>query len=143
MRRCLRAEAGSATLEMVVWGPVLLLIASIIVLAGRTAQASQTVEVAAAEAARAASAANSEPQARARASAAVAAALGSAGLRCTTTSVTLDTSQWARTAGSPARVAATVRCHVALGDLAIPGIPGTRTITGQGSSRLDTYRTRP
>ena len=143
MRRRLRGETGSATLELVVWGPVLLLIASVIVLAGRVAQASQTVEVAAAEAARAASAAGTQPQARDRAADAAAAALSSAGLRCATTSVAVDTSQWVRPAGTPGRVTATVRCLVEFGDLSIPVIPGSKTVTGQGSSSLDTYRTRP
>ena len=143
MRRRLRGETGSATLELVVWGPVLLLIASVIVLAGRVAQASQTVEVAAAAAAGAASAAGTQPQARDRAADAAAAALSSAGLRCATTSVVVDTSQWARPAGTPGRITATVRCRVQLGDLSIPVIPGSKTVTGQGSSSLDTYRTRP
>ena len=142
MRRRLRGETGSATLELVVWGPVLLLIASVIVMAGRMAQASQTVEVAAAEAARAASAAGTQSQAQDRATDAAAAALSSAGLRCATTSVTLDTSQWARPAGTPGRVTATVRCQVSLGDLSIPGVPGSKTVTGQGTSTLDTYRLR-
>ena len=55
-------DAGSASLELVIWAPVLLLVAAVIVLAGRIAQATQAVEVAATEAARAASAAELSPR---------------------------------------------------------------------------------
>jgi hypothetical protein len=44
--------------------------------------------------------------------------------------------------GTPASVTATVTCVVNLSDVAIPGLPGTRTITATMSSPLDTYRER-
>ena len=135
-------DAGSASLELVIWAPVLLLIASVILLAGRIAQASQAVEVAAAEAARAASAAATQTQATDRARAAAEASLSGAGLRCTRTSVDLDTSQWARPAGTPARVSASVRCRVGLADLSIPGIPGSKEVSSTASSSLDLHRSR-
>ncbi|MGB7963927.1 MAG: TadE/TadG family type IV pilus assembly protein [Propionicimonas sp.] len=139
----LPGDRGSTTLELVVWAPVLLLIGLVIVLAGRVAQADQTVEVAAAEAARAASAASTAAQARSRAAAAAHAALSSAGLHCAAATVSIDTSQWSRPPGTPARVSATIGCRVAIDDLAIPGLPGTRTITSTATSAIDTYRARP
>lgn len=142
MRR-LQHERGSATLELVIWAPVLLIIASVILLAGRVAQASQTVEVAATEAARAASSAATVQQARSRALDAAEASLASSGLRCGRTAVDVDTSQWRRPPGTPARVQATISCDVSLGDLAIPLASGTRTVTGRASSAIDTYRQRP
>ena len=135
-------ERGSATLELVLWAPVLLIIGSVILLAGRVAQASQTVEVAAAEAARAASAAGTVAQARSRAQDAAEASLASSGLRCGRTAVDVDLSQWRRPPGTPARVAATIHCDLSLGDLAIPLAGGTRTVTGSASSAIDTYRER-
>ena len=141
-RRSPPADAGSASLELVIWGPVLLLIMGVIVFAGRVAQAHLTVEAAAGEAARAATVANSQVQARTQAQAAAAAALSSAGLRCASVSVSVDTSQWARPAGQPARATATISCRVGLGDLVGASIPGSRVVTGSASSALDTYRVR-
>ena len=136
-------DVGTASLELVIWAPVLLLITAVIVLAGRIAQATQAVEVAATEAARAASAAGTHTQATSRATAAAAAALSSAGLRCTQTSVDIDTSQWSRPAGTPARVSATVGCRLGLADLSIPGVPGSKQVSSSASSSLDQYRARP
>lgn len=136
-------EVGTASLELVIWAPVLLLITAVMVLAGRIAQATQAVEVAAAEAARAASAAATHTQATTRATAAAAAALSSAGLRCTRTLVDIDTSQWSRPAGTPARVSASIGCQVGLADLSIPGVPGSKQVSATASSSLDLYRARP
>lgn len=136
-------DTGSASLELVIWAPVLLMIAGLIVIAGRVAQATQTVEVAAAEAARAASAAATRTQAAARAAAAAQSALSSAGLRCGRTSVDVDTAQWSRPAGTAARVRATIACRVDLADVTVPGIPGSRLVTATASSALDLYRARP
>lgn len=133
-------NAGSASLELVIWAPVLLLLAAVIVVAGRIAQASQAVEVAAAEAARAASAASTRAQATTRAEAAAAAALSSAGLRCASTTVTIDTSEWSRPAGTPARVTAGIACQLGLSDLSLPGLPGTKNVSATASSALDSYR---
>lgn len=137
-------DRGSASLELVIWGPVLLLIVSVIIYAGRVAQAGLTVESAAGEAARAATVADNRAQANTRAEAAAAAALSSAGLKCASVSVSVDTSEWNRPAGQPARAEATVSCRVALGDLIGPGlIPGSRVVSSTATSALDTFRTRP
>lgn len=136
-------ERGSSTLELVIWAPILLLIVSVIIYAGRVAQARQTVEGAAGEAARAATAAATRGQADAAAHAAAAAALTTAGLRCGTVSVVVDTSDWDTTSPGQAAVAtAEVDCRVMLGDLFLPGMPGTLNATGTGRSVLDTYRSR-
>ncbi len=136
-------QNGSASLELVIWAPVLLLIGAVIVLAGRIAQATQAVEVAAAEAARAASAATTHTQATARARAAAAEALSSAGLRCAATSVAIDTSKWSRPAGTPAQVSARIGCQLGLADLSVPGMPGAKNVTATATSALDRYRVRP
>jgi Flp pilus assembly protein TadG len=141
MSRGLR-DVGSASLELVLWAPVLLVVAAVIVLAGRIAQATQAVEVAAAEAARAASAAGTHAQATARAKSAATAALSSAGLRCSSTSITVETSEWSRPAGTPARVSAQIGCRLGLSDLSIPGVPGSKDVSATASSALDLYRVR-
>ena len=138
----LRGERGSTTLELVIWGPVLLLVLSVIVYAGRTAQARQTVEAAAGEAARAATAAPTQRQARADATAAAEAALQSSGLRCRTTSVEIDTRGWMLPAGVPATATAVVSCDVDLASITAPGVPGSQLVQGTASSAMDTFRAR-
>ena len=44
--------------------------------------------------------------------------------------------------GTPAADTASVRCVVNLADLAVPGVPGTRTVTATASSPVDTFRER-
>jgi Flp pilus assembly protein TadG len=137
-----RGESGSATLELVVWAPALLLVMSVVLLAGRVAQAHQTVEVAAAEAARSASSADTLGTARSSAREAADRALASSGLRCGATTVTVDTGEWNRLPGVMAKVGVTVSCRVALADLAVPGLPGGRQVSASATSILDTFRVR-
>lgn len=138
----MRSDRGSTTLELVIWAPVLLLIMSVIIYAGRVAQAQQTVQAAAGEAARAASAAADRYQAGVEAKTAAAAAMESSGLRCGSSSVAVDTGQWALPAGRAGTVTATIECDVSLHDLIAPGIPGHRVVRGDATSVLDTYRER-
>ena len=65
-----------------------------------------------------------------------------AGLRCSTRAVNLDTSGFGVAVGSPATVRATVTCSVPFADLVLPGMPGTITLRASGLSALDTYRGR-
>lgn len=136
-------DRGTSTLELVIWAPILLLIVSVIIYAGRVAQARQTVEAAAGEAARAATAVPSRWQAEPAARSAATAALTSAGMKCSSVFVSVDTSDWNTTApGQPGAATAQVRCQVVLADLFVPGMPGSLTATGTGRSVLDTYRSR-
>ena len=56
--------------------------------------------------------------------------------------ISVDTSGFGSPVGTPASVRATVTCVVNLSDLAVPGVPGTRTVSASMSSPLDTYRER-
>ena len=137
-----RDDSGSMTLELVVWTPGLLLIISLLVVAGRVSGAKGAVEQAAVEAARTASIARSPSAANAEALAAARQSLAGQGLQCTDLTVTIDTSGFNTPPGRPATVTATVTCPVRLSDLAIPGLPGTRTVTQTAVSSLDTFRER-
>jgi hypothetical protein len=64
------------------------------------------------------------------------------GLRCTTLVVDTDTSALARPPGVPAKVRATVRCDVPLGDVLIPGWPGEVRVEATAEAVLDRYRGR-
>jgi Flp pilus assembly protein TadG len=135
-------ERGSTTLELVVWAPGLLLIVALVTVAGRVNSANAAVEQAAADAARTASIARSAGAAQSAAVESAQATLSGQGLQCTGTTVTVDTSGFSAPPGQPASVTATVSCPVRLADLAVPGLPGTRTVTHTAASSLDTFRER-
>lgn len=135
-------EAGSASLEIVVLAPALLLFVFLVIFAGRWALAQQAVQAAASEAARAASIARSAGEASGSASSAATTSLTNQKVRCAVQSVSVDTSGFGVPAGTPASVSATVSCQVDMSDLAFPGVPGHRTLESTMSSPLDTYRSR-
>ncbi|MGB3257712.1 MAG: TadE family protein [Ornithinimicrobium sp.] len=137
-----RQDRGSASVEMVILAPVLLFFVLAVFFAGRYALAQQSVQAAAAEAARAASIARSGADASAAATTAATASLSNQDVRCTTQSVSVDTSAFAQRPGTAGAVAATVSCQVDMSDLAFPGIPGNPTLEATMSSPLDTYRSR-
>lgn len=135
-------EAGSASLEIVVLAPALLLFVFLVIFAGRWALAQQAVQAAASEAARAASIARSAGEAGPTATTAAAASLTNQKVRCATQSVSVDTTGFGVPVGTPASVTATVTCVVDMSDLAAPGVPGSRTLTSTMTSPLDTFRSR-
>ena len=134
-------DQGSATLELVVWAPGLLLLIALLIVAGRVSSAHGAVEQAAVEAARSASIARTPQAARSQALASARESLAHQGIACTSVTITVDTSGFAAQAGTPATVAATVTCPVRLSDLTLP-LPGTRTVTYTAVSSLDTFRAR-
>lgn len=138
----MHGERGSLSAEAILTAAGLLLVASVLVAFGRVQLATGSVEAAAAESSRAASIARSAPAAAAQAKLAAVDSLGRQGLDCASISVQVDTAGFATSPGTPASVGATVSCTVGLSDLAIPGMPGQRTITTSASSPLDTYRER-
>lgn len=135
-------ERGSAALEAAIGLPAFLLFVGLIIFAGRVAIATQAVDSAATQAARTASIARTATDAGATARSAATASLTSQSVNCVSTAVTVDTAGFAAPVGTPATVTATVRCVVNLADLAVPGVPGTRTVTATASSPVDTFRER-
>jgi Flp pilus assembly protein TadG len=137
-----RNERGSATVEAVIGVPAFLLLTALLVLGGRIAIATQVVQAAASDAARAASISRTAASARTEATTAARHSLTNQDLACTTTSVTVDTNAFAAPIGTAGQVSATVTCALPLGDLGVPGLAGTKTITATMSSPLDTFRGR-
>jgi len=135
-------ERGSTVVEVVTLAPALGLLVMLVVAGGRTAVAHQATEAAAAEAARAASIARTQDSAQGQAQDAAAQSLADQGLNCVTTGVNVDVSGFASPVGTPASVGATVSCDVPMADLALPGMPGSITISATVRSPLDTYRER-
>ena len=141
-RRPAGTDQGSTTLELVVWFPGLLLIIGLLIVAGRVNNANAAVEQAATDAARTASLARTAANATTTARSTAAATLAAQSLQCVSTTVAVSTGGFAARPGQPATVSATVTCPVRLSDLAIPGLPGTRTVTQAATSSLDTFRER-
>jgi Flp pilus assembly protein TadG len=128
-------DTGSATLELVLVAPVLLLVLAAVIAAGRLQVAHQQVSAAAAQAARAAAVAGSAGQAITAAQQTAPAALSADGPSCQQSTITVDTARY-HAAGS---VTVRVRCLADLGGL-VPGLSGHHWITGTASEVIDTYR---
>lgn len=137
-----RDERGAAAIEAVIGVTAFGLFIGMIVAGGRIALARQAVETAANDAARAASIARASSEATADARTAANGSLADQDVKCTTTSVQTDTSGFNAPIGTTGEVRATVSCTVKLSDLAVPGMPGSRTITETVTSPIDAYRER-
>jgi Flp pilus assembly protein TadG len=138
----LRNQRGAAAVELTLLLPALLLMLGLLVAGGRVWFARTTVNEAAQTAARAASLARSTYAATAVGREAGAQSLETAGLRCRSTSVSINTAAFGVPAGTPSTVTSTITCNVDFSDVMLPGWPGSMEITGRGSAALDTYRSR-
>ena len=132
-----RDERGLATIELVLMTPVLFLVLSFLVVAGRLTTVRGDVAAAARDAARAASRAATFEQATQEATATAEASLGGRDVTCRDLTVELEDPTAFRAGGT---VAVTVACGVSLADVAIPGLPGARTIEHRSVEVIDVYR---
>ena len=135
-------ERGSLAVEMAIIIPSILLIFALIFVYGRAASVNGNLESATRDAARAATLARSYDEARDRVDAVLAEAMSGAPASC------VDSLRWADqpdsfTAadfqpGEPITVHAT--CSYSLGDIGLPGAPGTLRPESAFTSMLDPYR---
>lgn len=135
-RRGRSDERGSATVELVILTPLLILLLLFVVALGRLAGARIDVGGAAAQAARAASIARSPAAASSFAQQTAASALASQHITCAHLDVSVDTSDFVP-GGS---VAVTVSCAVQLSDLTGLDLPATETVANRSVEPIDTYR---
>lgn len=135
VRRACGAE-GSASLELVLLTPAIVLLLLLVVMGGRYAQARADVDAAARDAARAGSIARGTDSAVTGGEAAARARLQEGGVTCRTLTVVLDTADF-RAGGS---VTASVSCIVDLGDLTGLKLPASRTFTASFTEPVDVYR---
>lgn len=133
-------ERGSATVELALLTPGLLLLFGLVVLGGRVALAGGSVEQAAAAAARQASLARDPATADRLARAEATRTLATQRLQCGAITITTDTSGFSTPVGQPATVAVTISCQLRLTDLAV--LPATHAITARAVSPLDQWRSR-
>lgn len=137
-----RADRGSVALELAVVTPAFLGLLLLIVGAGRVALAGQSVQQAAAQGARAASMARTPTAGSAAGKATAAQALSTQGLHCQPATVTVSTGDLAGAAGEAGTVRVAVSCRVKLSDLAVPGLPGSKTLRADMTMPIDTYVVR-
>lgn len=135
-------ERGTATVELALLVPALVVVLGLLVAGGRLWFARTAVAEAAQTTARAASLARTPTAAETAGDAAGRASLATAGLRCTSISVRVDSAAFAVPVGTPATVRSTVRCTVPFDDVLLPGMAGSIALTSEGASALDTYRSR-
>jgi Flp pilus assembly protein TadG len=142
LKTLLRSDRGNAAVELAPVALILLLFLGLLIAGGRLTVTRMAVNDAARDAARQASIARTPGEAQAAALQSASAALRADGLDCTP-AVSVNTSGFAVPVGEPAQVSATVTCDVRLSDLtAVPGMPGSRSLTATFTSPLDPYRAR-
>jgi Flp pilus assembly protein TadG len=129
-------EEGSATAELVILTPLLILFLLLVVAFGRLAGARGDVDGAAAQAARAASIARDPTSASAAATQTAQATLGSEHVTCAHLAVAVDTTSF--TPGG--NVAVTVTCAVNLSTLTGLHLPASETIAERFVEPIDRYR---
>ena len=132
-----RDERGLATVELVLMTPVLFLVLSFLVVAGRLTTVRGDVAAAARDAARAASRAATFEQATQDARDTAEASLGGRDVTCGDLAVDLEDPAAFHAGGT---VTVRVACDVSLADVAIPGLPGARTIEHRSIEVIDVYR---
>jgi Flp pilus assembly protein TadG len=130
-----RGDSGSAALELAILTPVLLVVLLFVVALGRISSARQTVDGVAGAAARAATLAPSPQAAVAAARMEADASLASAGISCSSTKVSVDVADFV----PGGVVSVRVSCQVSLSS-AVPGLPGSTTLSATGASVVDRYR---
>jgi len=135
-------DRGSVSLELAALAPALLLLVLLTVAAMRITLAGAQVDGAARDAARAASLARTAGSATAVAQQSAARTLAGQQLTCSQLTVTVDPAGFAVPVGTTGTVAVHVTCRVALGDVAVPGVPGSTTMTAGYVAPLDPYRAR-
>ena len=130
------SERGSVAVETAIIAPALVALLLLVVFAGRVSQAEAEVRRAASEGARAASLEYFEDAAVMAATDRVTANLQDNGVVCAELTTDVDTSQLAP-GGS---VSVTVRCIADMADVALLGVPGTRTFVATSIEVIDRYR---
>ena len=130
------SDAGSIALELTLVAPLLLLMVALVVGYGRVAQVNGVMEAGTRDAARAASQARSVASAETSARDAVLSSIGGPDSECGRSLQVDVVGLFA--AGVPVKVRA--RCSYPLGDLGLPGLPGSVTVSSSFTSPVDPDR---
>lgn len=134
-------ERGAAPVEMAITGLAAIGLIGLLVIGGRVAIASSSMSDVASAAARDASIARTAGQAQQLAHASAIATLTKQNLHCAGgPAITVDASGFAAPADTSASIRVDVTCVVSLSDVAMPGLPGSRTLHDHGTSPIDKFR---
>lgn len=136
-----KADRGSATVELAILTPFVLLVLTLLIAGGRVVTAQTSLDAATSAAARAASLARTPTTAQNAAQSTGTATLAQHGLTCTNTALQADTTALTTGPGIGGQVAVTGHCRVALADLLAPGLPGSVPLSADFASPRDPYRT--
>jgi hypothetical protein len=132
-------QRGSAATELTLIVPGLVALMLVVVLAGRLGTAHNALVGTARDAARAATLATTADAARAAALRVADASIGAARCRDRVVDVALESDPTGRLVpGSMVRVE--LRCVLALGDLAMVRVPGSKTVSARAVEVVDRYR---
>jgi Flp pilus assembly protein TadG len=135
-------EQGSFAIEAAILVPALVLFLLLVIAAGRMETAQGVVNAASRDAARSASLTRTADAAVQAAQESAATTLNQEGVSCQNEDASVDTADFAPALGQTGEVTVTVTCTVALSDLSIPGMPGSKTMTSKFTSVIDAYRAR-
>lgn len=135
-------DRGSQTLEMAILAPALLLVIGLLIVAGRLTLTGNTVEQAAQSAARAASITRTQSAATGAARSSALTSIREQNLPCTNASVAVHATGFNTGIGQAGKVVVTVACTAELSDIALKGLPGSKTIHRTAQSPIDPWRER-
>jgi Flp pilus assembly protein TadG len=138
----LRHDEGSVAIEAAIIVPPLIMFVCLALAGGRIVTSGAKIDAAAEDAAREASIHRTAASAQAAAQAAAAESLNDQGIKCASTSVSINTGGLSVPIGQVGTVTVTISCTVNLADLLLPGVPGARTLTSTATSVVDQYRQR-
>lgn len=131
-----RPASGSATVELAILAPVLVLLLLFVVALGRLVIARQQVDAAAADAARSASIATTASAASQAATDAASHDLAGDGVTCSPFAASVDTSRFIP-GGS---VTVQLQCTASLSGLVLLRLPGSERLTASATAPIDLYR---
>jgi hypothetical protein len=131
------------SVELVLIAPALAFVILLLVAGARVALAGNAVESAAVAAARDASLSRTTAGAQSSAQLAANVSIAQSGLACANFTVSVDDGGLNVPLGEVGTVSATLTCTLNMTDIALPGLPGTKTITTTASSPVDAFRERP
>jgi len=132
----LRNDRGSVAVETAVVAPALVFFMLLVVYAGRISHLDASVQRAASEASRAATLAGTPEAAHQTATDAARANLERTSTPCADLKIEIDTTDF-RPGGS---VTATIRCSTSMTDVALLGVPGSRTFIASSTEVIDRFR---
>lgn len=142
LRAGLRDDRGSESIQAAIVTPLLIVFLCMAIAAGRIVTSGSKIDAAAEDAARAASIARTYGAARSAAETAAAQSLTDQGMKCASTSVSIDAGGLTVPVGQVGYVTVTISCNVPLSDLLLPGAPGSHTLKSSFTSIVDAYRSR-